>query len=103
MYGVMEGKSNSIIAYLKHISGTSLLNFEIESYKISGREDVLSQWENFQQENTIKIQKLENASLLYSYSPEIYYNLHLLYSENGNTTKAKENLLKAQQIDPLLK
>ena len=103
MYGVMEGKSPSIIYYLKHIWGTPLFNLEFEKYKAEGREDILSQWADIQVINTKRIQNLQKAALLYPYSPELYYNLYLLYSENGNTAKAIENLQKAQQIDPSLK
>jgi len=103
MYGVMEGKSESVIYYLKHIWGTPLFNLEIDRYKTEGREDVLSNWSDIQNINTKKILNLEKATRLYSYSPELYYNLHLLYSEKGNKAKAEENLQKAQQIDPSLK
>ena len=39
----------------------------------------------------------------YPYSPELYYNLFLLYRQAGNTEKEHENLQKAQQIDPSIK
>ena len=103
MYGVMGGESRSITSYLKHIWGTSLFNLEVETYKSEGRNDILSEWERVQDENTKRIQNLENATSLFSYSPELYYNLYLLYSENGDSVKAKEHLKKAQQIDPSLK
>lgn len=103
MYGVMEGKTNSIVNYLKHIWGTPLFNFEIESYKAGGRGDVLLKWEEVQQENTKRIQNLEEATFLHPYSPELYYNLYLLYTENGDKSKAEINLKKAQQIDPSIK
>lgn len=102
MQGVMEGERGSIITYLKHIWGTPLFALELETYKTEGRSDVLSQWNTIQQENTRRTQSLKEAIRLYPYSPELYYNLHLLYSENGDTAKARENLLKAQQIDPSL-
>lgn len=102
MYGVMEGESGAIMSYLKHIQGTPLFNLEVETYKAEGRNDVLSQWAIVQQENTKKIHKLENATQLYPYSGELYYNLSLLYFENGDKIKAQENLQKAQQIDPSL-
>lgn len=103
MYGVMEGKTDSIITYLKHIWGTPLFNFEIESYRAGGRSDILFKWNDVQQENRKRIQRLEEAALSHSYSPELYYNLYLLYTENGDKTRAQVNLKKAQQIDPSIK
>ena len=100
MYGVMSGDSGSIINYLRHVWGSSLFNFEIETYTAEGRGDVLTKWENIKVENLKRIENLENATKLYPYSPELYYNLHLLYLQNGEKSKAKENLLKARQIDP---
>jgi len=102
MYKTMEGDSASIITYLRHIWGSPLFYFEIEAYRKEGRNDILTKWAQVQQENSIKIQKLEDAAQLYPYSPEIYYNLSLLYSEKGNKIKATENLTKARQIDPSL-
>jgi len=90
MYGVMGGESASTMAYLKHIWGTPLFNLEMESYKAA----------EIQINNTKRIKNLEESVRLYPYSPELYYNLHLLYFENGNKVKAQENLQKAQQIDP---
>jgi len=100
MYGVMEGKSDSIIIYLTHILGTPLFNLEIAAYKADGRNDVISKWTSTQLGTVTRIKDLEDAVRLYPYSPELYYNLSLLYSANGDKTKAKENLKKAQQIDP---
>jgi len=100
MYGVMEGESDSIVSYLKHIWGTPLFNLEVETYKAEGRVDILSKWDNVQQANTKRIKILEDATHLHPYSPELYYNLSLLYFENGDKEKSKENLQKAQQIDP---
>lgn len=102
MLGVMNGESGPIITYLKHIWGTPLFDLEINTYKAEGRSDILSKWEEIQQENGKKIQKLEDASLMYPYSPELYYNLSLLYLEKGDKVKAAENLAKARQIDPSL-
>lgn len=98
----MNGESGPIITYLKHIWGTPLFDLEINTYKAEGRSDILSKWEEIQQENGKKIQKLEDASLMYPYSPELYYNLSLLYLEKGDKVKAAENLAKARQIDPSL-
>jgi tetratricopeptide (TPR) repeat protein len=100
MYGVMRGEGGSIIVYLKHILGSPLFNQEIKAYEVEGRMDILSQWAIVQGENNEKIQSLENAMRLYPNSPELYYNLHLLYLENGDKVKANENLKKARQIDP---
>ena len=99
----MSGENKSIINYLKHIWGTPLFNLEIEGYRAEGRQDVISEWESIQKENENKIKLLKSAVLLHPYSPELYYNLHLLYSENGDNARAAENLQKAQQIDPSLK
>jgi tetratricopeptide (TPR) repeat protein len=103
MYGVMEGERGAIISYLKHIQNTHLLGLELETYKNEGREDALAEWDTVQSENQKRIQRFEEALVLHSSSPELYYNLHLLYLENGNAQKAQENLQKAQQIDPSLK
>jgi hypothetical protein len=100
MYGVMRGDSGSVISYLKHIWGTPLFDLEVKTYKEEGREDILSKWVTVQQENSTRIRNLEEASRLHPYSPELYYNLYLLYSENGDMTKARESHKKAQQIDP---
>ncbi len=100
MYGVMNGESVSIVNYLKHIWGTPLYGLEVETYRAEGRLDVLSLWNDVQQANTKRIRILEDATQLHPYAPELYYNLSLLYTENGDKMKAKENLLKAQQIDP---
>lgn len=100
MYGVMNGEGGSVVGYLKHIWGTPLFDLEVETYKAEGRNDILSKWKNVQQENSKRIQSLENTLVLHPYSPELYYNLSLLYSESGDKNKAGENLKKAQQIDP---
>ncbi|MFH0773110.1 MAG: hypothetical protein V1922_02250 [bacterium] len=100
MYGVMQGENSSIINYLKHIWGTPLYDLEVKTYKAEGRGDVLSQWAQIQQENARRIKSLEDAVRLHPYSPELYYNLYLLYSENGEKGKATESLRKAKQIDP---
>lgn len=102
MYGVMEGEEKSIMAYLKHIWGTPLFNLEIETYKTEGRNDVISKWTEIQRSNAKRIQDLEDVAHRHPYSPELYYNLHLLYTENGNKEKANENLQKAKIIDPSL-
>ena len=100
MYGLMQGDSVSTISYLKHIWGTPLFDMEVETYKDEGRSDILSQWVDVQKKNTKRIQTLEDAVKIYPYSAELYYNLHLLYLENGNVIKAKESLTRAQEIDP---
>jgi len=102
MNNVMEGDEKSIITYLRHIWGEPLFNLEIETYKKEGKNSILSKWAEVQQENIKKIQNLENATRTYPYSPELYYNLSLLYSEKGNNIQAAENMRKARQIDPSL-
>ena len=91
------------VQYLKHIWGTPLFNLEIEAYKSAGRLKILSLWASIQKENEKKIEALESSVKIHPYSPELYYNLHLLYSEKGDKIKASENLRLAQQIDPSLK
>ena len=103
MYQVMQGESSAIIVYLEHIWGTPLFNLELETYKIEGRNDILTQWGEVRGENAKKVQSLESALQQYPYSPELYYNLFLLYRQAGNTEKEHENLQKAQQIDPSIK
>lgn len=100
MYGVMNGDVGSVVSYLKHIWGTPLFNLEVETYKESGREDIVAKWSEIQQENIKRIQSLEAATHLYPYSPELYYNLSLLYAENGDQKNANLYLQKARQIDP---
>jgi tetratricopeptide (TPR) repeat protein len=96
----MNGDSGSVVVYLKHIWGTPLFNLEVNTYTESGREDIIAKWSKIQQENIHRIQSLESATHLYPYSPELYYNLSLLYAENGDQKNAKLNLQKARQIDP---
>jgi tetratricopeptide (TPR) repeat protein len=103
LYGVMDGDTISAISYLKHIWGTRLFSMEIDTYKKDQNTEVLAGWEKIQTENKQRIINLENASRLHPYAPEIYYNLFLLYSENGEKEKALQNLQKAQAIDPSLK
>lgn len=100
MYGVMRGEKTAILNYLKHIWGTPLFNLELSTYKMDGREEVLTDWTFFQQISTKRIQSLEEVARLHPYSPELYYNLYLLYSERGQNIKAQEYLQKARQIDP---
>lgn len=103
MYGVMEGESESATSYLKHIWGTPLYGYEVDTYTSDGREDILSKWNYVQKENTRRIQTLDDATKLHPYSPELYYNLSLLYFENGDKTNAQRYLLRAQEIDPSIK
>lgn len=103
MFGVMNGEVAASTTYLKHVWGTDLFNLEIQNYTNEGREDILSRWQIVQSENVKRIRHLEEATKVHPYSPELYYNLHLLYSENGESEKALENLLKARQIDPSIK
>lgn len=103
MYGVMNGDVISSTTYLKHIWGTSLFNLEVKNYADEGRPDILNKWRAIQSENKRRIGNLEVATKSHPYSPELYYNLYLLYSENGEKTKALENLSKARQIDPSIK
>lgn len=100
MIGVMEGEQSSVISYLKHISGTQLYHLEIQTYREEGRDEVLSAWNDYRQANAIKIRNLEANVKVHPYSPELYYNLYLLYSQEGDGVRAKDNLKKAQQIDP---
>lgn len=103
MYGVMNGDVISSTTYLKHIWGTSLFNLEVKNYADEGRPDILNKWRAIQSENKRRIGNLEVATKSHPYSPELYYNLHLLYLENGENGKALENLSKARQIDPSIK
>ena len=103
MYGVMEGDNGATLSYLKHIWGTPLFNWEMLTLKTEGKDALLSQWKQVEGENAQKIQTLEQFSLTHINSPEVYYNLFLLYRENGDNTRSQENLSKAQQIDPSLK
>jgi len=102
MYGVMEGESGPIITYLKHIWGTPLFDLELQAYKAEGRDDIVLKWSEVQLQNEKKILSLESALRLYPYSPELNYNLSLLYAENGSKEKANESLQKARHIDPSL-
>jgi len=103
MYGVMEGDNGATLSYLKHIWGTPLFNWEMLTLKTEGKDTLLSQWKQVEGENAQKIQTLEQFSLTHINSPEVYYNLFLLYRENGDNTRSQENLSKAQQLDPSLK
>jgi len=100
MYGYMDGKDEDQLVYLKHIWGTSLYNQEIDALKKENKSTILGQWENVQQQNNKRISMMELTARSHPYSPELYYNLFLLYSENGNSPKAHEYLQKAKQIDP---
>jgi tetratricopeptide (TPR) repeat protein len=103
MYGVMGGETRSTVSYLSRIWGTPLYDFEMQTYKNEGKSEIMSAWAQVQQTNAKRIQNLESFAALHPYSPELYYNLSLLYSENGDKIKAAENLRKAQQIDPSIK
>lgn len=103
MYGVMNGELGSSTTYLKHIWGTEIFNLEVQNYKNEGRADVLEKWQSIQSANKTRIDNLEEAIKLHPYSPELYHNLYLLYSENGEQTKALDNLSKARKIDPSIK
>lgn len=100
MYGVMNGELNASTTYLKHIWGSELFDLEIKRYTYEERMDILDKWYIIQSENKKRIGKLEAATELHPYSPELHYNLYLLYTENGEKSKAWESLLKARQIDP---
>ncbi len=100
MYGYMDGKEEDQLAYLKHIWGSPLFDKEIDALKAENKTSLLGQWENIQNQNNKRISMMEGVVQTHPYSPELYYNLFLLYSENGNTPKAQENLQKARQIDP---
>jgi len=103
MYGVMENNKDATITYLSHIWGGELFSLELERMRTEGREDILQGWEEVKSTNSKRIQNLEEASSLHPYSPELYYNLHLLYRESGDSKKSSENLRKAQAIDPSIK
>lgn len=103
MYGVMENSKDATITYLSHIWGTELFSLEIERIRAEGREDIMQGWEEVRATNNKRTQSLEDASLIHPYSPELYYNLYLLYKENGDIKKSTENLHKAQEIDPSIK
>ncbi len=64
---------------------------------------MLAQWSQVQSDNSNRIAHLVAALKQHPYAPELYYNLSLLYSEDGQVKLALENLHKAQQIDPSLK
>lgn len=100
MYGVMSGEVSASTTYLKNIWGTKLFKLEVQNYKDSGRFDIVQNWNSIQIENSQRITNLEKAAKLHPYSPELYYNLFLLYSENGEKEKAATYLKKARQIDP---
>jgi len=100
MYGYMEGKREDQLSYLKHIWGTPLFSYEINTLKAEQNKELLAEWKKIQEQNNRHISVMEEASQTHPYSPELYYNLFLLYLENGNKTKAQEYLQKAHQIDP---
>ncbi|MFZ2206761.1 MAG: hypothetical protein WA061_04145 [Microgenomates group bacterium] len=100
MYGYMDGKSEDQLTYIKHIWGSPLFDLEIKALKEEGETALLERWEKIQQQNNKRISMMEAVVQSHPYSPELYYNLFLLYSENGNTTKAHEYLQKAKEIDP---
>lgn len=100
MYGYMDGKKEDVLTYLKHIWGTPLFKLEMKAFEDERNLTVLREWEEIQKQNRERIEVMEKMTESHPYSPELYYNLHLLYSENGNTQKADEYLDKARQIDP---
>lgn len=103
MYGVMERDEASTLTYLRHIWGSPLYELEIETLNNERRISVLNAWMKVQNENKQRIQNLEKSSILYPYSPEIHYNLSLLYRESGDASRSLEHLKRAQQIDPSIK
>ncbi len=103
MYGVMERDEASTLTYLRHIWGSPLYDLEMETLNNEQRISVLDAWMKVQNENKQRIQNLEKSSILYPYSPEIHYNLSLLYRESGDASRSLEHLKRAQQIDPSIK
>lgn len=100
MYGYMNGKREDTLTYLKRIWGTPLFSMEMKALEEEKDFATLHEWEKIQEQNTQRIVTMEKITQAHPYSPELYYNLYLLYSENGNTQKASEYLHKARQIDP---
>lgn len=100
MYGYMDGKKEDTLTYLKHIWGTPLFAVEMRAFEDEKNLVILQEWKKIQRQNAQRIATMEKITQSHPYSPELYYNLHLLYSENGNIQKANENLNKARQIDP---
>lgn len=100
MYGYMNGKREDTLTYLKRIWGTPLFNMEMQAFKDENNLTILHEWEKIQEQNAQRIAMMEKITQSHPYSPELYYNLFLLYSENGNIQKAEEYLHKARQIDP---
>lgn len=100
MFGYMNGNKEDTLTYLKHIWGTSLFNLEMKAFEDEKNFTILHEWEKIQAQNAQRIDMMEKITQTHPYSPELYYNLYLLYSENGNSQKASEYLHKARQIDP---
>lgn len=100
MYGHMDGKKEDTLTYLKHIWGTPLFTMEMKALEDEKNLSILQEWEKIQKQNAERIATMEKITQSHPYSPELYYNLYLLYSENGNARKANEYLNRARQIDP---
>lgn len=103
MYGVMGGEVNPSTTYLRHIWGTPLYNYEIQNFVSEGRVDILNRWSDVRSQNGKRIHNLEEVAKKHPYSPELFYNLYLLYSESGQHAKAAESLSRARLIDPSIK
>lgn len=103
MYDLLQGREHSLVLYIKKIWGTPLYRQEMRALQEENRESVLHQMKIEEDERNKMFKSLEKVIEKYPYAPEPYYNLSLLYKNQGNTTKADEYLRKAQQIDPLLK
>lgn len=100
MYRVMDGDAGAIAAYLKQIWGSRQFDAELAVVKRDGNKDVLNQMQKEENERVGMMRALESATKLYPYAPEPYFNLSLLYRQQGDAKKADEYLRRARQIDP---
>jgi len=103
LYEVQEGNTSATISYLEKIPNTRLQKLVVRALQQDGNTAVLEGLQQKDRGVDVQIQQLTQSVLSHPQSPELYYNLSLLYSQKGMTAQAAENMQKAQGFDPELK
>ena len=91
------------VTFLKKIKKTPYFSQELSKFKKIYGEKIVKEVFHDDIELDKKIKKYQSLLRINPNSPDLFYNLYLLYKKKGNEKLAQEYLKKAKEIDPWIK